>query len=155
MEKEFYALARDIVTTKEFAGMRNYQHHVKGSVYGHSLKVAYLCYRHCKHFGTDLDLREVVRGALLHDFYLYDWHDWLPEHRLHLFTHPQCALKNALKHYPDLTVRERDMIRNHMFPIIPFSLPRTKAGWLICLYDKVAAISDYLGENTWKKRQQI
>ncbi len=148
---EFYGLIRDIVSTKEFRGMKRYRHHIKGSVYDHSIKVAYFCYKHHQRFGTDIDLRELVRGALLHDFYLYDWHDWIPGHRLHLFTHPRLALRNALEKYPDLTERERDMIRNHMFPVTPWLLPRTRAGWLICLYDKVAALSDYFGENKWEK----
>ncbi|MBQ9099286.1 MAG: HD domain-containing protein [Clostridia bacterium] len=152
--QEFYRLIKDIVTTKEFRDMRHYQHHIKGSVYNHSIKVAYLCYCHYKKYGLDMDLRRFVRAALLHDFYLYDWHDWIPGHRLHLFTHPQYALQNALRHYPDLSHRERDMIRNHMFPVTPWTIPETKAGWLICLYDKIAAVSDYLGENKWKGRER-
>lgn len=151
MEKEFYRLIRDIVKTTEFMGMKNYRHHIKGSVYQHSVKVAYLCYRHHRRFGTRIDLRELVRGALLHDFYLYDWHEMLPGRRLHLFTHPKCALVNALSRYPDLSKNERDMIRYHMFPVLPLP-PRTKAGWIICFYDKVAAMSDYFGKNYWKKR---
>ncbi|MBQ8358145.1 MAG: HD domain-containing protein [Clostridia bacterium] len=153
MEREFFGLIQDILTSKEFEGMKAYRHHVKSNLYDHSLKVAYLCYLHHKKYGTDIDLREFVRGALLHDFYLYDWHDMAPGHKLHLFTHPKYALQNALEHYPDLTYRQQDMIRNHMFPIMPFTLPKTKAGWLICLYDKVAALDDYLGENKWEKRK--
>lgn len=151
IEKEFIRMIRDIIRTKEFRGMKQYRHHVKGSVYDHSIKVAYLCYRHHKRFGTKTDLRELVRGALLHDFYLYDWHEMLPGRRLHLFTHPRCSLANALHHYPDLTRREQDMIRRHMFPVT-LTPPRTGAGWLICFYDKVAACSDYFGKNKWKAR---
>lgn len=151
---EFYELIRDIVSTEEFQGMKHYRHHIKGSVYDHSIKVAYFCYLHGKRYGREEEIPTLVRGALLHDFYLYDWHDWLPGHRLHLFTHPKYALRNALEKYPDLDRRERDMIRNHMFPITPWSLPRTKAGWLICFYDKLAALSDYLGENKWEKRNK-
>lgn len=152
---EFYRLIRDVVKTPAFVGMKQYRHHIKGSVYDHSIKVAYLCYWHHKHFGTKIDLREFVRGALLHDYYLYDWHDMTPGHRLHLFTHPKEALKNALRHYPDLSPRQQDMIRNHMFPITPHTLPRTKAGWLICFYDKVAALGDYFGKNKWEMRQSV
>lgn len=38
-----------------------------------------------------------------------------------------------------------------MFPLTPIP-PQTKAGWLLCFYDKVAAVSDYLSENKWKLR---
>ena len=151
VEKEFYHLIRDIVKTKEFRSMKQCKHHIKGSVYDHSVKVAYLCYRHYKKHGTKDRLAEFVRGALLHDFYLYDWHDMLPGHRLHIFTHPKYALQNALRHYPDLTPHERDMIGRHMFPLTVLP-PKTRAGWLICYYDKVAALGDYFGKNKWKGR---
>jgi uncharacterized protein len=48
---------------------------------------------------------------------------------------------------------EEDMILRHMFPLTPVP-PRTKAGWLLCLYDKIAALSDYFGENRWKKKKR-
>ncbi|MBQ8342355.1 MAG: HD family phosphohydrolase [Clostridia bacterium] len=155
IKMEFYRMVRDIVKTDEFLQMKHYKHHVKGSVYDHSVKVAYLCYLHHKRFGTKIDLAEFVRGALLHDYYLYDWHDMAPGRRLHLFTHPKAALKNATEHYPELTAVQRDMIRSHMFPITPHTLPKTKAGWLICFYDKVAAFSDYFGKNKWKMRERV
>ena len=145
---EFYRIIRDIIRSEEYDSMKNYRHHIKGSVYDHSVKVAYLRYRHHKRFGTKTDLEKFIRGALLHDYYLYDWHDRNPAHRFHGFTHPKCALENALVRYPDLTGTERDMILHHMFPLTP-APPRTKAGWLLCFYDKAAALSDYFGENKW------
>ena len=53
----FDALIRDIISTDEFIGMKSYRHHVKSNAYDHSIKVARLCYRHCKHFGTEVDVR--------------------------------------------------------------------------------------------------
>ncbi len=149
LEKEFCDMIRDIVRTKEFCAMKRYRHHIKGNVYRHCVKVAYLCYRHCKRHRKGQDPTELVRGALLHDYYLYDWHDMTKGNRLHLFTHPKRALANALCRYPDLSARQQDMIRRHMFPITPLP-PRTRAGWLVCFYDKVAAVGDYLGKNRWR-----
>ena len=153
VEKEFYHLIRDIVKTPEFRSMKRCKHHIKGSVYDHSIKVAYLCYRHHKKHGTRIELGEFVRGALLHDFYLYDWHDMLPGHRLHIFTHPKYALINAASYYPELTARQRDMIGRHMFPLTPMP-PKTRAGWLICYYDKLAALGDYFEKNKWKSHKE-
>ena len=153
IDREFYQLIRDVIKTEEFVGMKGCKHHVKGSVYDHSIKVAYLCYKHHKRHRMGIDLCEFVIGALLHDFYLYDWHDRLPAHRMHIFTHQKCSLENALRRYPDLTAAQQDMIGRHMFPLVPLP-PKTKAGWLICYYDKLAALSDYFGENKWKKRHR-
>lgn len=149
VNKEFFLLIREIIKSKDFDKMKHYKHHIKGNVFDHSVKVAYLCYRHHKRKKSKLDLRELVRGALLHDYYLYDWHSRTPETRWHLFTHPTKALKNATQEFPDLTKNEQDMIRHHMFPIVPFP-PKTKYGWLVCWYDKIAAISDYVSKNKWK-----
>ena len=144
MEKEFYSIIRDIVKSDAFRNMQNYRHHIKSNVYAHSIRVAYLCYRHHKKHHTKIDLREFVRGALLHDYYLYDWHDMEKGNRLHLFTHPRKALANAMEKYPDLTPFQQDMIRHHMFPVT-LCPPRTRAGWLVCFYDKIAALGDYFG----------
>ncbi|MGM9625834.1 MAG: phosphohydrolase [Eubacteriales bacterium] len=152
--KEFACLIRDITHSEDYRVMKERRHHVKGSVYDHSVKVAYLCYRHYKRFGTKIALPEFIRGALLHDYYLYDRHNKAASPRFHGFVHPRYALGNAKQRYPDLTRIERDMILRHMFPLTPIP-PRTKAGWLICFYDKVAAVSDYFGKNKWKKRASL
>ncbi|MBQ2726200.1 MAG: hypothetical protein IJF78_10890 [Clostridia bacterium] len=153
MNREFYHLIYPIIHSEEYRKTRNCRHHIKGSVYDHSLKVARMCYRHHKRFGTSTPLEELLRGALLHDFYLYSRHTGDSSHRFHGFTHPRCALNNALKYYPDLTKTEQDMILRHMFPLTPVP-PSTGAGWLLCFYDKVAAVSDYFGRNKWKARPQ-
>ena len=44
------------------------------SVYEHSLAVARMCLRIAKYFPGEVDMRSLVRGALLHDYFLYDWH---------------------------------------------------------------------------------
>lgn len=144
MEAEFYALIQDILGSEAFRAQRGYRHHIKSNIYDHSVRVAYLCYRHYKRRPLRIGLREFVRGALLHDYYLYDWHDMAPGRRLHLFTHSREALSNAIRHYPTLTATQRDMIRHHMFPIT-IHPPKTRAGWLVCFYDKVAAFGDYFG----------
>lgn len=60
---------------------------------------------------------------------------------MHGVKHPRVALENANLHFSDLTKVEADIIKHHMFPLtlVP---PRTRAGWLVCFYDKVATISD-------------
>lgn len=152
MWKEFLLLARDILRSEEFQRMKKYKHHIKGNLYRHSMKVAYLCYKHHRRFGMKTDPAELVRGALLHDYYLYDLHGDGKRHHLHWFKHPRFALQNAVKRYPSLTDRQKDMIRRHMFPVTPIP-PRTAAGWLVCFYDKVAAVSDRF-EKTGRGRKR-
>ena len=142
--REFVPLVRDLLHSEEFRQMKGYTHHVRGNLYDHSLKVAYLCFRHHRRFRMRGDPGELVRGAALHDYYLYNLHGEGTPHRLHWFRHPREALRRALEKYPHLTERQRDMILHHMFPVTPVP-PRTVAGWLVCFYDKVAAVSDRFG----------
>lgn len=150
--KEFVSIVRDILHLDEFKRMKKYRHHVKGSLYDHSVKVAFLCFKHHKKFGLKTDIVDFVRGAMLHDFYLYDLHGENSSHKFHWFRHPNAALKNAMEKFSPLTYTQRDMIKHHMFPLTPVP-PTTKAGWLVCFYDKIAAISDRFGENKWELAQ--
>ena len=143
--REFYPLVRDILRSREFRGMKRYRHHVKGNLYDHSVKVAYLCFLHRKRFAPQKEIAPLVRGAILHDFYLYELHGEAKTHKWHWFRHPSVALKNAVERYPDLSFAERDMIKHHMFPLtlVP---PLTWDGWLVWWYDMVASFHDRFGK---------
>ncbi len=147
---EFHALWHELEKAASLSRLKAQRHHIHSNVYDHSKKVAYLLYRHHKRFHSKAELRELLRGAMLHDYYLYDRNHRTSPHRLHGIVHPRYALKNALRHHPELSPMERDMIRRHMFPltIIP---PKTTGGWLICFYDKLAAVDDFFRGKREKK----
>lgn len=145
-DQEFTCLVNDMIYSEEFQKMKEWRHHIKGNVYEHSLKVAYLCYKHHKRFGMKVDIKEFVRGALLHDYYLYDLHGGNTPHKRHWIRHSKEALKNALEKYPDLTETQQEMIRCHMFPLT-LEPPKTAAAWAVCFYDKVAAVNDYFNKS--------
>jgi len=141
MEKEFVDIIRETVSMPEFIKMKKVRYHINGNLYDHSIKVAYFCYKHHKRFGLRCDIRDLVLGALLHDYYLYDPHEKGKKHSRHWIEHPKKALKNAKIKYPNLSKMQQDMIENHMFPLT-IKPPKTVAGWLVCFYDKVAAVDD-------------
>jgi len=77
---------------------------------------------------------------LLHDYFLYDWHDPDPSHRLHGFRHPFFALARAEEDF-ELTPRERNIIVRHMFPLVPVP-PTCREAWIVCLADKWCALRE-------------
>ena len=83
----------------------------------------------------------LVIGSLLHDYFLYDWHDGEGRH-LHGFTHPECAYKNAEMDYT-LSPRVKNIIVRHMFPLTPIP-PACKEAWIVCIADKICAIEETL-----------
>ena len=141
MEVKFKNLVYDILTNENFIKMKGYIHHQNVSAYKHSLGVAYLCYKYHINKNPSYDIKEFVRGALLHDYYLYDWHHKGEGHRLHGFRHPRFAYNNAKRDF-EITPMMKDIILHHMFPltIIP---PHTRAGWRVVYFDKVIAFKDY------------
>lgn len=124
---------------------RGFIQHGDVSVYAHVMSVALQSCRIADalaRHGVTVDRASLVRGALLHDYFLYDWHVPDPSHRLHGFTHPYTALRNAEKDFA-LTDRERNIIVHHMFPLTPFP-PTCREAWIVCLADKLCALRETL-----------
>ena len=48
--------------------------HGRTSVYRHSVRVAWTSLRLARFLGWRIDAAALVRAALLHDYFLYDWH---------------------------------------------------------------------------------
>ncbi len=152
----FRTLAEPILHAGEFERLKSYRQHRNATTYEHSLRVAEACFRFCRHHRIRVDYEKLIRGALLHDYFLYNRHyadrpDYIPVGGLqHLFHHSEAAWRNASRHYPTLSDIEKDIITRHMFPLTLLP-PRTREGWLVCLFDKIEALNDYR-KNKRKKR---
>lgn len=119
---------------------KKYIQHGNTTVYAHSVNVASFSLRLAEKLNLRIDKRSLVRGALLHDYFLYDWHDKNKEHSLHGFFHPKTALNNAKFDYL-LTQREENIISRHMFPLTPVP-PTCREAWLVCVADKYCAVRE-------------
>ena len=119
---------------------KTFLQHGAVSVFEHSVNVACLCLWLAFLMKCTVNYGALVKGALLHDYFLYDWHVPDASHRLHGFTHPGQAVKNAERDF-GLSVIERDMIRTHMFPMTPVP-PRYRESRILCMADKIAAAQE-------------
>ena len=87
-------------------------------------------------------LPQLTRGALLHDFFHYDWRVEKPRSGgLHGFEHPREALENAEEDFGPLTRVERDCVLRHMWPLTPVP-PRYPESLLVCMADKAVALNE-------------
>jgi len=150
-EHEYYEIIQDIDGHEEFVKLKEYFHH-NSSIYEHVQDVAYLSYRICKFL--KLDYRSAARGAILHDFFLYDWrnHDVpdLPRKKFHGIEHPTIALANAKKHF-SLNEIEEDIIKKHMWPLT-LVVPKYKESFIVSFADKYLSSKEFIGE--FKKRRK-
>jgi uncharacterized protein len=91
----------------------------------------------------------MVKVALLHDYFLYDWHD--KNHpKLHGFRHATIAANNAMRDF-GLTKKEYRAIRTHMFPL-NLRLPTSREAFILTLADKYCATLETI--STLKKSQK-
>lgn len=134
--------------------MKQYKQHGSTTTYEHSVHVCKVSYKIGKflHLNTK-QMKNLIVGSLLHDFYLYDWHDGrIRKDGIHAWTHPIKALNNAERYFK-LNEIQKNMIRCHMFPLCLFHPPKYIESWIIIITDKYCSLVEYL--NTYFKRRKI
>ena len=135
--------ARQLAQAGRLDLTREFIQHGDVTVYAHVTSVARASLSFAERLGRvgiSVDCASLLRGALLHDYFLYDWHDSDPSHRLHGFRHPFFALARAEEDF-ELTPRERNIIVRHMFPLVPVP-PTCREAWIVCLADKWCALRE-------------
>ena len=129
----------DILTSPGMQFEKTLVQHGDMSVYDHSVFVAERCVAVARKWPGRVDMRRLVRGALLHDYFLYDWHKVKLE-KLHGFHHPKIAAENAHRDFK-ITKIEENIIRRHMFPLTPIP-PKYRESVLVTISDKYCATKE-------------
>ena len=109
IEARVAAAAARLEKEGRYTATRRCIQHGKVSVYAHCVSVADTACVLAETLHLRVNERALIRGALLHDYFLYDWHNTDNGHRLHGFSHPYTSLKNAKRDY-SITKREADII---------------------------------------------
>lgn len=133
IDNEFQEIIQPILDNEEFRKTKEKSHHGINR-FEHLLRVSYYSYIITK--SLRLNYKETTRAALLHDFFLDETEEDSAIKALQ--NHPNYALENAKKYY-DLTDREEDIIKTHMFPVT-FTPPKYLESWIVDLVDDVAGI---------------
>lgn len=139
--KDYFEYVKDLLASPQILQMREYPQHGNTSCFKHCKDVSFISLKLVRKWGIKCNERSLVRGALLHDYFLYDWHE-KKIIELHGFTHPKIALQNAERDFT-LNKIECEIIKKHMWPlsIIP---PTRKEAWIVCLVDKYCSISEVI-----------
>lgn len=130
----------EILRSPKMQSERNFMQHGITDCFTHSICVAYMALRVSEFLHVQVNRKSLVRGCLLHDYFLYDWHDKAAACRFHTFRHPLVSLRNASADF-ELNAVERDIIRKHMFPLC-FPLPKYRESFIISIADKCCAASE-------------
>ena len=140
----FYACTQEILKCDEVQQLKYFTQHRGTTRLDHSISVAYHSYRLSIRLGLTIDNRSLIRGALLHDFFLYDWREQTGRkgQALHGFTHPREALNTASRQF-DLNKTEQNIILRHMWPLT-ITPPSTREALIVSLIDKYCTVKELL-----------
>jgi len=138
-KKIFDNLIKEYIDNDQVNLMKTFIQHGDVTTFDHCISVASKAYEIAKN--KNVNVNTVVVAALLHDFYLYDWHD-KPYSDLHGYRHPERACQNAIKYF-DINKDIQEAIRTHMWPFT-FKIPKTKEAFIVSIADKICAIKETL-----------
>jgi uncharacterized protein len=144
-----------LIQEADLASCSKYMQHGDTSCLLHCVAVAFYSASILDLLHLRYDRKALIRGALLHDFFLYDWHTHKrkPFERMHAFSHPHAALQNARERVA-LSPKEENIILRHMFPVTPVP-PNSKEGLVVCLADKCCAFYEGVRRNTYPKLRRV
>jgi uncharacterized protein len=135
---EFLEIIDEFITNEKVLSMKDYIQHCNVNCFEHCLDVSHTSYKVAKKL--NLDYKSVTRAAMVHDMFLYDWHQKENRHSGHAYNHAKIACKNAQVEFK-LSDKEKDMIEKHMWPI-PLKLPKSKEGMVLTFVDKYCTLKE-------------
>ena len=134
-EVRMHLLLRGVADDPTAQEMKKFIQHGSVTTYEHCMRVTRIAFWLNIHLRVHADEKSLVKGAFLHDFYLYDWHENDRSHRLHGYHHPERSCANAVAYF-QIGELVQQMIRTHMWPLTITKLPRSREAWILCLVDK-------------------
>lgn len=132
--------------------MKEIQMHRGSNCYIHSFKVAKLSIRRALRHKKG-NLMTILLGAILHDYYLYDWRSDREKMKGHICRHPYVAAENAER---DFGIHEpiKRVIQSHMWPFNLTDFPKTKEARIISLADKTIYLREIICSRRYKKKRE-
>ena len=131
--------------------MKNISMHRGSNCYLHSFKVAKKAIKKSLN-RKDVKLEVVLLGAILHDYYLYDWRKDRSKLKKHGKNHPSVAINNAVKDF-DISEEVKKVIKSHMWPINIKDYPKSKEAKIVSISDKAVTIGESLTSKKYKQKK--
>lgn len=135
----------DILKSDVFRKAADETHHLHGTVLDHTINVCVASLKLSRFFkkrGVKVNERDLIRAALCHDLGMVGREEKY-RHRVDSWgKHPKESVRIARSLLPDLSEKEEEMIRNHMWPA-GGSLPGSNEAKILSLADKYASMADW------------
>ena len=136
---------KDILKSEVFKQAVSETHHLKGTVFDHTVNVCVVSLRlahQLKSRGIEINEKDLVRAALCHDLGLVS-RDSKYKGRIDSWrSHPQESARIARELIPDLSPEAEEMILSHMWPIAG-PAPSSNEGMLLTMADKYSSMAEW------------
>ena len=132
--------------------MKEISMHRGSNCYEHSFKVAKKAIKKSLN-RKDINLEVVLLGAILHDYYLYDWRKDRSKLKKHGKNHPEIAIKNATKDF-DISEDVKKVIKSHMWPLNIKEYPKSKEAKIVSISDKAVTIGESFTSIKYKQKKR-
>lgn len=131
----------DILDSREYKKSNDFIQHGDTTTHDHMISAALVCLKIARALHLHCDEQSLVRGALLHDYFLYDWHaPRATRPPRHPTRHGTYALKNAAEIFT-INPTEAEMLTEHMFPLT-LKWPHHKETWILTIADKACSFKE-------------
>lgn len=141
-EESLRTLLTGLLSDHAVRSMDNYLQHGTTTTLQHSISVVRTSYAIASHLHLHLNYENLTVGALLHDFFLYDWHSHRQTKGLpHGFTHPDTARRNAAERF-HINPEIQHIIVSHMWPLTLRCIPRSREAVIVCAADKYCSTQE-------------
>ena len=134
--------------------MKEVPMHRGSNCYEHSFKVAKRAIKRALNsLREDINLEVVLIGAILHDYYLYDWRTDRSKRKRHGRNHQFIASENASRDF-DVSPKVKKVIETHMWPLNIKNYPSTIEARIVSISDKSIAISEASTSVKYKEKKR-
>lgn len=132
--------------------MKEISMHRGSNCYVHSFTVAKIAVNRVKD-DDDYNHHNILIGAILHDYYLYDWRVEKDKLKKHGSNHPLIAEENAKRDF-HISPEVAEIIRCHMWPLTPKLFPKSKEAKLVNIVDDEVATKETFHSKKYKQNHQ-
>ncbi len=150
-KQELENIYQSFLHDEKIMRMKDVPMHRGSNCYVHSFRVAKLSIKRAiRHFKGNL--KHILIGAILHDYYLYDWRVEKDKKSKHLKSHPRTAIKNAENDF-EIDEDIKNIIKTHMWPINFKDFPSSKEARIVTLADKTIAFKESMTSKKFKAKR--
>lgn len=149
--QDYQKLYESLYSDPRIKRLEEIQQHRGSNTYYHVLKVTRKAYQYAKHCKRRINFVDLITGAMLHDYFLYDWRKDRSKLKRHGHRHPKIAKANAIRDF-GVNKKVQNIIVSHMWPINCFIFHTSLEGHLVSLADKSVSIREALTSRKYKEK---